>query len=451
MSPTATSTTNGTVPASVKPGSNRIQPDPELIQYPTFTARPKTREEFFERAKEVAELLHQDEAVRDRGNVVPYRQVQLLKDAGLVTLLGPTSVGGGGLQWREAYHVIRLVAQGDGSLAQLLGYHYLWFWAAALVGTDEQRKRIDEWITKNTYFIGGAVNPRDSDLIVTQHPSDPSKLIYNGKKTFSTGSKVSDVTILEGTLAGPDGTVAPDAPHIFAPVLSKQPGIVYGDEWVDVLGMRGTQSGGVTISQVEVPWSDALGFNQKHEFVPLGPYNTLNLPTIQLVFTSFYLGITQGALARGLAYTKSNTRAWPFAGQPVQRGTDEFYIQEGYGTLQARLWASEAQIEKVIEEASEILHIDDRKKISAEQRAKYAVHVAASKVVIADVGLDITNRIYELQGARSIAAKYGYDVAYRDLRTHTLHDPIAHKRAEVGRFALLGPKEDGWPIPTWYT
>lgn len=454
MAPAATAAapnSGATSAPSIKPGSNRIQPDPELVQYPTFEARPKTADEFYARASQVADLLHQDEAVRDRGNVVPYRQVQLLKDAGLVTLLGPTSAGGGGLTWREAYHVVRLVAQGDGSLAQLLGYHYIWFWAAALVGTDDQRKRFEEWLTKNNYFVGAAVNPRDADLTVTQHPSDKTKLVYNGKKTFSTGSKVSDVTILEGSLADANGQIGPNAPHVFAPVLSKQPGIVYGDEWVDVLGMRGTQSGGVSISQVEVSWDDALGFDAKHEFQPLGAYNTLNLPAIQLVFTSFYLGIAQGALARGLQYTKANTRGWPYAGQPVTRGTDEFYIQEGYGTLQARLWASEAQIEKVIEEASAILHTEPRQKVTAEQRAKLAVHVAAAKVAITDTGLDITSRVYELQGARSVSGKYGFDVAYRDLRTHTLHDPIAHKRAEVGRFALLGPNQDGWPAPSWYT
>lgn len=128
--------------------------------------------------------------------------------------------------------------------------------------------------------------------------------------------------ILEGSFEG----AAPDAPHVFVPVLSKQPGIVYGDEWVDVLGMRGTQSGGVTISNIEADWRDALGFVDG-KFVPLGPYNTLNLPAIQLVFTSFYLGIAEGALRRGIEYTRNNTRGWPYQPNPVSRGTDEVYIQ----------------------------------------------------------------------------------------------------------------------------
>lgn len=119
--------------------------------------------------------------------------------------------------------------------------------------------------------------------------------------------------------------------------------------------------------------------------------------------------------------------------------------------MQARLWASEAQIDQVVEEASRILHTAPRQSVTAEQRAKLAVQIAAAKVNITDFGLEVTSKVYELQGARSISAKHGFDVAYRDLRTHSLHDPIAHKRAEVGRFAVNGPSEDGWPIPSWYT
>ncbi|CAO1622593.1 unnamed protein product [Parajaminaea phylloscopi] len=450
MAPTATaeqalfaeSATHATSKTAPPAATSRIQSDPELVSYPAFSTQPQTPEDFYARAREVADLLVLDAHVRDRGNVVPLRQVQLLKDSGLVTLLGPKQYGGGGQPWSVAYRVIRIVAEGEGSLAQLLGYHYLWFWAPALVATDEQRQRLERTLTETKSFIGGAVNPRDADLKVTVSPEDPSKWVFNGKKTFSTGSKVSDVTILEGTTA--------EGAHVYAAVPSKQAGIQYGDEWVDTLGMRATQSGGVRIDNVVIDASEALGW-VNGQFQPLGPYNTLNLPAIQLVFTSFYLGIAQGALKRGLAYTKANTRGWPYQPNPVARGTDEFYIQDGYGTLQARLWASEAQIDKVVELASSILHTEPRQQITAEQRALFAVQVAAAKVNIADFGLDVVTKVYEYQGARSISGKYGFDLAFRDLRTHLLHDPIAHRRAEVGRFALHGPGSDGWPTPTWYS
>lgn len=134
--------------------------------------------------------------------------------------------------------------------------------------------------------------------------------------------------------------------HVFGIVDSRQAGIKYGDDWNGVLGMRGTQSGenfssllwflihkltshegSITITDVTVPWTSALGFNKNKEFVPLGAFNTLLLPGIQLTFSNFYLGIAQGALKKAAKYTAKNTRAWPFSGDVKAKGTDEFYVQ----------------------------------------------------------------------------------------------------------------------------
>lgn len=178
---------------------------------------------------------------------------------------------------------------------------------------------------------------------------------------------------------------------------------------------------------------------------------TSSLFRFQLVFTSFYLGIAQGAFSRAVAYTRENTRGWPYQPNPVTRGTDEFYINEGYGTLSARLFASEAQIDQTIHLASFLLHAEPRESITPAQRADLAIRVAASKINAADFGLEVTNKIWEYQGARAVSGKYGFDLAYRDLRTHVLHDPLAWKRFEVGKWSLFGPGEEGWPTPTWYT
>jgi hypothetical protein len=41
----------------------------------------------------------------------------------------------------------------------------------------------------------------------------------------------------------------------------------------------------------------------------------------------------------------------------------------------------------------------------------------------------------------------GFVVYWRNLRTHSLHDPIAYKKHEIGRFELLGEI----PEPSWYS
>jgi alkylation response protein AidB-like acyl-CoA dehydrogenase len=393
----------------------------------------KSAGEWLSEARDVAAKLAVDAVQRDRENQTPYQEVQLLKDAGLVTLLGPVEHGGGGQTWDTAYKVTREIAKADGSLGQLLGYHYLWAWAARLVATDGQIAAVEELYTTNNFFFGGAVNPRDSDLTITE---DGDELVYNGRKTFSTGSKVSDLTVLEGILEGTED-------HIFAIVPSKQDGIVFHDDW-DNIGQRLTESGGVTITDVRVPWASAAGYEDK-TFRPL-TYNTLNVPAIQLVFTNFYLGIAQGALETALAYTKDNTRAWPYGGDNKESATDEWYILDAYGDLQSKLWAAEALIDKAGAAISRVLHAP-REELTPEARGEVAVLIAAAKQRIVETGLEIGTKVFELTGARASASKYGLDRFWRNLRTHSLHDPIAYKRREVGAYALLGEL----PEPTWYT
>ncbi|GAA2775069.1 acyl-CoA dehydrogenase family protein [Saccharopolyspora taberi] len=398
-----------------------------------WTTRPTTAQGWIDRAGEVAAVLAVDVLERDRANRTPHAEVQLLKDSGLVTLLGPVEHGGAGQTWSTAYRVTREVARGDGSIGQLLGYHYLWAWAARLVATDEQIAAVEELYTTNNFFFGGAVNPRDEDLVITD---EGDEIVYNGRKAFSTGSKVSDLTVLEGVLQGTND-------HIFAIVPSKQDGIVFNDDW-DNIGQRLTESGSVEITDVRVPWASAAGYVDK-KFRPLA-YNTLNVPTIQLVFANFYLGIAQGALEAATSYTRDRTRPWPYGGDNKERAADEFHVLDTYGDLQSKLWAAEALVDKAGTAIEEVLHAD-RESVTPEQRGRVAVLVAAAKQRIADTGLEIATRIFEVTGARASASKVGLDLYWRNLRTHTLHDPVAYKRAEVGRYALLGEI----PEPTWYT
>jgi alkylation response protein AidB-like acyl-CoA dehydrogenase len=157
----------------------------------------------------------------------------------------------------------------------LLGYHLLWSHTASIVGSPAQADRYQELITTNNYILGGAVNPRDGDLKITPHESDPSTFVFNGFKHFSTGGVVSDLTVLEGVYADTED-------HIFAIVRSDQPGLQPLRNWNNI-GLRLTESGSVKIENVTAPWEDALGWDveaKKPDLSVLGiPFATLLLPT----------------------------------------------------------------------------------------------------------------------------------------------------------------------------
>jgi Acyl-CoA dehydrogenase, N-terminal domain len=150
-----------------EPVAKKVKPNPttDPIVYDIYHQKfisdglPSTAEAWIERARQVAIIFAQDAAARDIENKSPKAEIQLLKSAGLLKLLGPKAIGGGGQPWDVGYKVIREVAKGDGSLGMLLGYHLLWSTTANVVGTEEQKERIQKLIIENNYFVGGVSQP----------------------------------------------------------------------------------------------------------------------------------------------------------------------------------------------------------------------------------------------------------------------------------------------------
>ncbi|KAL2161752.1 hypothetical protein VTH06DRAFT_7534 [Thermothelomyces fergusii] len=409
-----------------------------------WSTYPTDAEGWLQRARDVAAVLAVDAAAREKANKSPRAEVALLKHSGLLRILGPKKYGGGEQPWSVAYKAIREVAKGDGSIGMLLGYHLLWSRTANVVGNDEQADRLQKLIIENNYFVGGAVNPRDSDLKITY---DDEKITYNGFKNFTTGAAVSDLIVLEGAVEG-----RPPEEHIFAVVPTAQAGIVFSYNW-DNIGLRLTESGAAKIENVSAPWADALGWDpvtKRPDPAVLGiAFPSLLLPSIQLVFSNFYLGIAIGALEFAKQYTVRYTRPWPYGGENKSAATDEFYILSTYGNFFAHLRAAEALADRAGEEADRIFakYGNNRAGLTARERGDWAEWVASIKVVATDTGLRVTSGVFEATGARATASKVGLDRFWRDIRTHTLHDPVAYKNRELGRYFLL----DQVPEPTWYT
>ncbi|KAM0206249.1 hypothetical protein ACHAPA_011837 [Fusarium lateritium] len=377
-----------------------------------WSTLPTDAKGWIKRAQDVADVLAKDAPARERANKSPKAEVALLKYSGLLKILGPAKYGGGEQPWSVGFRAVREVTKKDGSVGMLLGYHLVWSTTANVVGTPEQAERTHKLILSNNYFVGGAVNPRDSDLKIT---SDGDKIVFNGFKNFSTGGVISDLTVLEGVYGDKEE-------HIFAIVPTQQPGIQFKHNW-DNVGLRLTESGSVNIENVSAP--------------------------IQLNFANLYLGLAAGALEFAQAYTLKNTRPWPFGGDNKEKATDEFYILSTYGNFFAHYRAAEALAEKVNAEADALYatYSQNRAGVTAEQRGEFAEWVASLKVVTTDTGLRVTSGVFEVTGSRATSAKVGLDRFWRDLRTHSLHDPVAYKNRELGRYFLLGE----YPELTWYT
>lgn len=387
----------------------------------TPTAPAEERSHWSQIAQDVALTLAADALERDRANAVPHAEARLLKDSGLITLLEPAELGGGGGHWSTAFEAVRIIARADASIAQVLAYHYINSANIVFSVVDPaQRERWHRATIEGRWIWGDSVNPTDPDLVLT--PVDGGYRL-TGTKRYSTGSAVGDVLVVNATIA--DG---PEAGTVLAFVLENgREGVEYVDDW-DFLGQRLSSSNTVKYHDVLVRPEDVLGALGEE------PFSTLVTPGIQLSFGHLYLGIAEGALARGRELTNRRPNAW-FLSQAQQYRHDPF-VQRLYGELKARTTAVAALAEKVGQRFDEVVALGAD--VTTEIRGELAVEIAELKVVSSDVATDLTHRIFEATGTSSTASGIGFDLYWRNIRTHSLHDPVDYKKLEVGAHFLNG-------------
>lgn len=367
---------------------------------------------------------------RDARGGSPTRELHRIRESGLLKLHIPEEFGGWGQNWITTLKIVREIAKADGSLGQLLGYHYVNSVMPQLYGTPEQKARFYRGLTENNWYFGDSVNPRDPDLVLTP---DSDHFRLNGVKNFSTGAKSSDIIVIAGTRS--------DLGNIlFAPIPSDREGVILNDDW-DYIGQRQTDSGSVEFRNVLVYRDEILG--DPDSLAHPSPFATLVTLLIQSVFVNFYLGIALGAFEEARKYTLSTTRPWIFS--PAETAQQDPYIIEQYGDLWIDLQAATSHTDFV---ATVLQNAWDKgEQLTVAERGEAAVTIATAKVLTTRVALKTTSKIFEVTGTRAAAAKYRFDRFWRNVRTHSLHDPVVYKVHEVGNWVL----NEQIPVFTLYT
>ncbi len=379
-------------------------------------------------AERVAKELASSAVARERADELPSAEINLLRESGLLRANANPDAGGYKLGWSQLMRLVGIVAAGDTSIGQLLAYHYVNLYSAVLCATPEEGPALIERSAREGWFWGDAVNPRDPAIVLTR---DGDSFLANGKKSFTSGSAAADRLFVSAELDG-----IPVAINI----SQKLDGISFDRDAWDFIGQRLTESGPTIFENVRVEATDFLGgIPESEEEIP--PRSTLLIPLIQAAFTTIYVGAARGALTEAAQYVRTTTRPWLHA--QVDRASEDPPILERFGQLESRLRAAEALTDRANEQVEAGLALGEA--LTERQRGEIAVTVYSAKVFATEVTLDTTSRVFELQGARSAHRDYGFDRRWRDVRTHTLHDPVFYKEREVGDFALNDrvPEPDG--------
>jgi alkylation response protein AidB-like acyl-CoA dehydrogenase len=205
------------------------------------------------------------------------------------------------------------------------------------------------------------------------------------------------------------------------------------------MGQRQTDSGTVVFRDVRVREREILA-----DPGPLGStFATLRPLIAQLTLSNVYLGIAEGALVAARAITRERGRAWFASG--VARAEDDPYVLATFGDLFAELEAARQVTEAAASALDHAWACGDA--MTTAERGEAAIAIASAKITNTRAGLEVTNRLFDATGARATTARLGLDRFWRNLRTHTLHDPVDYKKRDIGRWYLT----DAWPTPSFYS
>jgi len=393
-----------------------------------------------ERAERVAKELRETAVERDIAGAAPHAEIDLLRKAGLLNISLPTRVGGGGARSAEILQIIRILAKADTSIAQIATYHFFGSVAGLESGNDALiTRRIDGFINQG-WFHAGVAQAAYEPLIIASQTEDG--FVLNGGKPFTSGAAVANTLLVWVRFAEGTTVNGKDASRHIGQFIIDNPsdGLSFGNDW-DNIGQRLTVSGSATFKDVAVTQDNLVGHWPEETEQP--PHVTVHVPLVHLAFGELYLGTAIGALEEAREYLHREARAWLTA--PVEKATDDTLIIERFGRLSVAIASAQALSDAagvIVQKA-----IDKGNALSAEERGQAAVIAYQSKIHSTEVALEVTARIFELTGARSSSRRWGFDRYWRNVRTHSLHDPIHYKVLEVGEFAL----NNRAPTPTYYS
>lgn len=217
--------------------------------------------------------------------------VDALRGSGLLAAPIPGSYGGHDLDARALNRLLERLGHIDASLAIIVFQHFAVAARVAEWGTAEQAavlpRLTGDWLAASAWSeIGAGADKRR--VATTARRSPHGGWVVDGGKTFVTGAGLADVYLVLATTSQPTGGAAStygSAGQSFFLVEAATPGVVC-DTKLDLVGMRASATGFVSLTGCRVPDSALLG--------PLGE-------APRIIASVRNHGMTLGAVAVGVA------------------------------------------------------------------------------------------------------------------------------------------------------
>jgi 3-hydroxy-9,10-secoandrosta-1,3,5(10)-triene-9,17-dione monooxygenase len=358
---------------------------------------------------------------------IPDDTIKSLQATGFFRLLQPQRYGGLEASPVDFYRGVRLIASACGStgwVSSVLGVHP---WQ---LGLFDERAQDEVWGEDTTTLISSSYAP------MGRAKATEGGYTFSGRWSFSSGCDHAQWVFLGGLVLGEDGT-----PVDFRTFLLPRADYEIDDVW-DTIGLRGTGSNDIIVSDVFVPEYRTLSFMDTGRC--FGPGQEVNTgPLYKLPFASVFscsiavpiVGMARGAYDAYVSYTRERVRA-STGGKASDDSFNQLRIAEAASTIDAAV----LQIERNIAEELDLVTAGE--KIPMPLR----VRVRRDQVNATGSAIKAVDRLFESAGGRALKAGTPIQRFWRDAhagRVHAINDP---EKALVmfGQFELGLKVQDAW-------
>jgi alkylation response protein AidB-like acyl-CoA dehydrogenase len=346
---------------------------------------------------------------RETQGVTPKQERDSLRQSNLLKLIIPQEYGGIGANWITTFKIIREFAKVDSSLAHVFSCHQIGVVIPHIFGTIEQKQYYYSETVNHNWFWCNDLNPRDKRAVIT---AQENHFLLNGSKSFCSGCVDSDILPLSAI----DQTTGE---LIILVIPSRRQGVKINTDWHN-MGQRQTDSGSIDFDNVIVYPQEIIGarYNQNSIFA------TIRSCITQLNLANIYLGLAEGAFASAKNYTQNRKKPWLTS--EVECVTKDPVILHHYGNM----WVDLQGVKALVDQAIELLQAAWEKEhnLTPTQRGECMIAVNTAKIAATKVGLDITNRIFQVMGPSATSQKYSFDRYWRPT--------VDYRLREIGKWAL---------------
>jgi acyl-CoA dehydrogenase len=358
-------------------------------------------------ARRLAPTLAERAEIHDRDGSFVADGIELVRANGLLSMLVPTEVGGGGATHAEACAVLAELAKGCPATALALSMHshlvaaQVWRHHRGLSAPVLGRVAAEGLCLIST----GASDWLDANGVAV--PVDGGYRV-SARKMPASGCPAGDILVT--SIRWDDGPDGPQVIHCSIPFAAE--GVSIEETW-DTIGMRGTGSHTVVLDDVFVPEAAVALLRPAGEWHPV--WATVLGAALPLIMAA-YVGVAEAAAER-------------VAGM-VSGRADRPEVVAQLGRLNTRLTSARDAVAAMIADGAD-LRFDNT--------LDHADVTLRRKTTAAEACIETVRLAIELGGGRAYARSGGIERLFRDVHGALYHPlPAAQQELFTGRRVLAG-------------